>query len=132
VLWSGAAGTAAGFAGLGLVLALTGSNPRLDTNFATAMLEPLLVTGVSFMVHQSLGGRGEPMLAFALALAMMAGAAGIAGSIDNVSPLTPVFTTLIGALPAAAGAVLVLELTTRKSPTAPQIALLPTGLVGVF
>lgn len=132
VLFSGAAGVAASFAGLGLAVALTGQNPGLDTNFATAMVSPLLLTGVAFMVHQALGGRGEVILSYAVALAMMAGAAGLAAGIDGRTPFTPVLTTLIGTLPAAAGAVWVLEATTRKSKHAPQIALLPTGVAGVF
>lgn len=132
VLLSGGAGIAASFAGLGIAVALTGSNPGLDTNFATAMVTPILITGVSFMVHQALGGRGEVILAYVAALAVMAGAAGLAVGIEGTSPMTPVITTLIGTLPATAAAVLILEATTRKSPRAPQIALLPTGIAGVF
>lgn len=132
VLISSAAGVAASFAGLGIAVALTGQNPGLDTNFATAMVSPILLTGVAFMVHQALGGRGEVILSYAVALAMMAGAAGLAAGIDGRTPFTPVLTALIGTLPAAAGAVWVLEATTRKSKRAPQIALLPTGIAGVF
>lgn len=132
VLLAGGAGVAASFAGLGLSLALTGSNPGLDTSFATAMLAPILITGVGFAVHQSLGGRGEPILAFAVALAVMAGAWGLSTAIDSTSPSRPLLTTLIGTLPAAAGAILVLELTTRKSKRAPHFALHPTGFSGVF
>lgn len=132
VLISGGAAVAASFAGLGLAVALTGQNPGLDTNFATAMVSPLLLTGVAFMVHQALGGRGEVILSYAVALAMMAGAAGLAAGIDGRTSFTPVLTTLIGTLPAAAGAVWVLEATTKKSNRAPQIALLPTGIAGVF
>ncbi|MEW6430259.1 MAG: hypothetical protein AB1730_02020 [Myxococcota bacterium] len=132
VLLSGGAGIAAGFAGLGIAVALTGSNPGLDTNFATAMVTPILLTGVSFMVHQALGGRGEVILAYVAALALMAGAAGLAVGIEGTSPMTPLITTLTGTVPATAAAVLILEASTRKSPRAPQIALLPTGIAGVF
>ncbi|MEW5739001.1 MAG: hypothetical protein AB1938_08735 [Myxococcota bacterium] len=132
VLLSGAAGVAASFAGLGLSLALTGANPALDTNFAVAALSPILITGVGYAVHSALGGRGEPILAYLLALAVTAGAAGLAAAIDGTNPMTPVLTTLIGTLPATAGAIFVLELTTRKSKRAPQLALLPTGISAVF
>jgi hypothetical protein len=132
VLFSGAAGVAASFAGLGLAVALTGQNPGLDTNFSTAMVSPLLITGVAFMVHQALGGRGEVILSYAVTLAMMAGAAALAAGIDGRTPFTPVLTTLIGTLPAAVGAVWVLEATTGTSKRSPHLALVPTGVAGVF
>lgn len=62
----------------------------------------------------------------------MAGAAGLASAIDGTNPATPILTTLIGTLPAAAGAIFVLEFTTKKSRRAPQVALLPTGVSAVF
>jgi hypothetical protein len=132
VLLAGLAGVAGSFAGLGLSVALAGQNPAFDTTFATALLAPMLLTGVTFVAHQLLGGRGEIILAYAAALACMAGAAGLATAIDGRTPFTPVLATLIGALPAAAGAVLVLEATTRTSARAPHLAVLPTGLAGVF
>ncbi|GMU61935.1 MAG: hypothetical protein AMXMBFR34_36980 [Myxococcaceae bacterium] len=132
VLLSGTASVAASFGGMGLALALTGANPALDTNFAVAALSPILIAGVGYAVHSALGGRGEPILAYLLALSLMAGAAGLASAIDGTNPATPILTTLIGTLPAAAGAIFVLEFTTKKSRRAPQVALLPTGVSAVF
>lgn len=132
VLVSGGAAVAASFASLGITLALTGANPRLDTNFANAMLAPILLTGVGFAVHSALGGRGSVMLAWLVAFAVMGGAAGIAAAIDGTTNNTPVYAALIGSLPAAAGAVWVMEATTPKSKRDPQFALLPNGFAGVF
>jgi hypothetical protein len=132
VLLSGVGGVAASFAAMGVALALTGSNQALDTNFAVGALSPILITGVGYAVHSALGGSGEPMLAFFLALAVTAGAAGFAAAVDGTYPRTPVLTTLIGTLPATAGAILVLELTTRRSKRAPHLALYPTGFSAVF
>jgi hypothetical protein len=132
VLVSGASAVAASFASLGITLALTGANPRLDTNFANAMLAPILMTGVGYAVHAALGGKGAVMLAWLVAFAVMGGAAGIAAAIDGTTNNTPVYAALIGTLPAAAGAIWVMEATTPKSKRDPQFALLPNGFAGVF
>lgn len=130
LLASGGA-VAASAAALGLSLWLTGAfstdGAVLDSGFATTMLAPLLLTGVGFSVHQSLGGRGEPILAYLAALALMAGAAGVSSAIDQTAPMNSVWTVALGTLPATAAAIWVLESTTRSSPRTPHIALTPTG-----
>lgn len=132
VVYSSAAGVAGGLAGLGIALALTGQNPAFDVAFANVMLAPLLISGLGFAVHQAMQGGGEVVLAYLASLAVMAAAAGITMAIDVNPSYKPAVATAIGAVPAAFGAALVLELTTRKTPRSPQFALSPTGFSGVF
>jgi len=133
VLVSGAAAVAASFASLGITLALTGANPGLDSNFANAMLAPLLITGVGFAVHRALGGNGAIMLAWLVSFAVMGGSAAIAAAIDGTNhSTTTLYAALIGSLPAAAGAVWVMEATSPKAGRPARFALLPTGIAGVF
>lgn len=130
-----AGGTLAGGAGLGIALLLTGQNSAFDPAFATAALSALLVAGVSFSIHQALGGNGEIILAFLTSAALMAGCTGIAFAIDAGPQITPILVAAIGSLPAAAGAILALELTTPGAkPQAPTVTLnmAANGFYGTF
>jgi hypothetical protein len=125
-------GTLAAGAALGISALLVGANPGFDPTFANAALGAMLVAGVSFSVHQAMGGRGEVLLALLFSSVVMAGAAGLATAIDGGQPLTPILTTAIGALPAAAAAVLGLELSTPQPRTAVRVALGPGVVRGTF
>lgn len=125
-LLSGGAGALAGGAALGLSWMLLSGNPSVgsfDPTFANAALGTLLISGVAFSVHQSLGGQGEVLLALLLVGATMAGTSALAQALDGSLPLTPILATAMGALPAAALAVLGLELTSPAPKTVAPVRL---------
>jgi hypothetical protein len=131
VALSSAAGVVGAGAGLGIALAFTLPNPNLDARFATTALCTLLVTGGTFLVHQGFGGRGEVMLALLGSIAAMVSANFIASAIDPTVPAAPLLTAAIGALPAAALAVIGLEgSSARARPVKVRVG--PTGLSGTF
>jgi hypothetical protein len=125
-------GTLGGGASLAIAMLLLGSNPNLDTNFATAALSALMITGVAFAIHEALGGRGEITLSFLLTAVVMAGAAGLAVAIDSNRNVAPLLTAAIGSLPAAAAAVFGLEVTSPKPKSRVAIAFGPTGFRATF
>jgi uncharacterized membrane protein HdeD (DUF308 family) len=131
-LLSGAAGVAGAGAALGIALAFSLGNPGLDAKFSTAALGALLVTGGAFTVHQTLGGRGEITLALLAAIVGMAAGALIANALDQTVPKAPILTAVIGAVPAAALAVLGLEGTTPLPRQPLRVSLLPSGVVVLF
>lgn len=126
-IFSGLGGLAGSGAGLGLTLAITGTGRTLDTTFANAMLSALLITGVAFTVHETMGGRGEVMLALLSSLVVMGSAAIAAQAIDRTVPAAPILTTLIGTVPAAALSVLALEGTSTRVRGRVQVAVSPSG-----
>lgn len=130
-LATGGGALAAG-AALGISALLVGQNAGFDPTFANAALGAMLVAGVTFSVHQAMGGRGEVLLALLISSAVMAGAAGLATALDGGLPLTPILTTAIGALPAAAGAVLGLELSTPEARPRVRLAFGPGVVQGTF
>lgn len=108
-LLAGGGGVLASGAALGITVLLLGQKPAFDPTFANAALGAMLVAGVTFSIHQAMGGRGEVLLGLLLSAAVMAGSAAIASAIDGTIPTTAILTTAIGAVPAAAAAVLGLE-----------------------
>lgn len=131
-LLSTGGGALAGAAGLGIAMLLVGANPSFDSVFATAALSALLITGVSFTLHQALGGNGEITLAFLGCALLVAGAAGLALAINPTRDLAPYLLTAIGSIPAAAAAVIALEGTTPKAKPKPRVALAFNGVYGTF
>jgi hypothetical protein len=111
--------TAAGVGGaavaLGLSLAIStcffSCQPKFDVNFANAALGAMLVTGAGFAVHQLTGGGGEVILPLLAATALMFAASFVGPVIDSRTPQQEVFTTVIGALPAAVAVALILDAT---------------------
>jgi hypothetical protein len=132
-LLSGTAGAAAGGVSLGIALLLVGKNDNFDTTFATAALGSLMITGVTFALHEALGGHGEITLAFLFTAIVMAASAGISAAIANGDrTLAPVLTAAIGSIPAAAAAVFALEVTSPKSKPRVALGIGPTGIYGQF
>jgi len=130
VVLSSVAAVAGVGAALGLSYAFCGptcfQNPPTITKgfgytFSNAVLAGLLAAGLGYFVHQAFGGKGEVAIAMLVSLAVMA-AAGVAASfIEPAVPYSMLVTAAIGAVPAAAGTVLSLELSQprlRVSPTA--------------
>lgn len=123
VMLTGLAAVAGVGASLGLSYAYSlGANGRvLDYSFSNAVLAGLLATGLGFVVHQAFGGRGEVVVAMLVSLAVMGASALAANLIDSTVPNSMLLTAAIGAVPAAVGTVLCLELTQprlRVSPAA--------------
>lgn len=131
-LLAGGAGVLASGAALGISVLLLGQNPAFDPTFANAALGAMLVAGVTFSIHQALGGRGEVLLALLLSAVTMAGSAAIASAIDGSIPTTAILTTAIGAVPAAAAAVLGLEGTSPAPKPRVQLAFGPGVVSGRF
>lgn len=125
-------GTLAGAASLGIAVLLVGNNPNFDPTFATAALASLLITGVTFAIHEALGGRGEITLALLFTSIVMAGAGGLASALSGNRTLAPVLAAAIGSLPAAAAAMFGLEATSPKPKARVTIAFGPTGFSGRF
>lgn len=125
--FTGLGAIAGSAAGLGVTLLLTNSGSSVDTVFSTAMLSALLLTGVGFTVHQSMGGQGEVMLALLGAAVTMGVSGAAAHAIDGTTPAGPILTTVIGTVPAAALAVLSLELTSRDRRVRTALVPLPSG-----
>lgn len=132
ILLAGAGATLASGASLGVTLLLLEPNPRLDATFATAALSTLLVTGAAFAIHQALGGHGEISLSFLFTAIIVAGTAGIVAAVPHDTRLTPFFITAVGAIPAAAAAVLGLELTNPQASHRVSATVGPTGLRMTF
>lgn len=124
-------GALAGWGSLGLVMLVVGSNPNLDATFANAAFASIAIAGVAFATHNTLGGQGEVVFSFLLSAAVMAGAAGLAIAIDGHRGLTPLLTTAIGAIPAAAAAVFGLEVSSPR-PKGVRLAFAPSGFQGMF
>jgi hypothetical protein len=131
-LLSTGGGALAGAAGLGIAMLLVGANPNFDAVFATAALSALLITGVSFTLHQALGGNGEITLAFLGCALLVAGATGLALAINPSRDIAPYLLTAIGSIPAAAGAVIALEGTTPQAKPKPRLAIAFNGVYGTF
>jgi hypothetical protein len=132
-LVAGGAGAAAGGVSLGIALLLVGKNDNFDATFATAALAALMITGVSFALHEALGGHGEVTLSFLFTAIVMAASAGISAAIAGGDrTLAPILTAAIGSIPAAAASVLALELTTPKPKHRVALSIGPTGIYGTF
>lgn len=132
-LVAGGAGAAAGGVSLGIALLLVGKNESFDTTFATAALASLMITGVTFALHEALGGHGEITLAFLLTAIVMAASGGISAAIAGGDrTLAPVLTAAIGSIPAAAAAVFALEVTSPRQKNRVALGLSPTGIYGRF
>ena len=132
-LVSGGAGAAAGGVSLGIALLLVGKNDNFDTTFAPAALASLMITGVTFALHEALGGHGEITLAFLLTAIVMAASGGISAAIAGGDrTLAPVLTAAIGSIPAAAAAVFALEVTSPRQKSKVALGLGPTGIYGRF
>lgn len=132
-LLAGGGGALAGGASLGIALLLVGSNPNFDPTFATAALATLMITGVTFALHQALGGQGEITLSFLLTAIVMAGAGALGAAIgQGHRTLSPVLAAAIGSVPAAGAAVFALEATTPKARKKVALAFGPTGFSGTF
>lgn len=127
-------GVVAGGAALGIAFVLVGQNANFDITFAAAGLSALMISGVAFTIHEVLGGRGEVTLGFLLGAAVMAGATAIAYAIDQRREVTPLLAVGIGAIPAAAAAVLGLEGTSPQAHTKPGVQITPglNGFSGTF
>ncbi len=121
VLLSAAAGVGGAALGLGISMAVTTCLftcvGKLDTNFANVALGSLMLTGVSFAIHQLLGGGGEITLPLLASLAVMFGASLLAPVIDPTFPNVQLLTTAIGAVPAALAAALILDATSHMGGT---------------
>jgi hypothetical protein len=132
-LVSGGAGAAAGGVSLGIALLLVGKNDNFDATFATAALASLMITGVTFALHEALGGHGEITLAFLLTAIVMAASGGISAAVANGDrTLAPVLTAAIGSIPAAAAAVFALEVTSPRPKNRVALGVSPTGIYGRF
>ena len=125
-------GALAGTASLGIAVLLVGRNDNFDPNFATAALASILITGVTFAIHEALGGRGEITLALLFTTIVMATTGAIVGATTTDRMLAPVLTAAIGSVPAAAAAVFGLEATSPKPKARVAIAFGPTGFSGRF
>ncbi len=112
---SALAGVGGGAAALGLSIAFStcfGScAPKFDATFTNAALGGLLIAGVTFAVHQILGGGGEVTLPMLAALALMAGASVVGNLVDPGTPNAQLISSAIGVVPAAVAAALILEAT---------------------
>ena len=115
VLLSTAAGVGGAAVALGLSLAISTCfftcESKFDVNFANAALGGLLITGAAFAVHQMTGGGGEITLPLLASLAVMFAASFVGPVIDARTPQQELFTTAIGALPAAVAVALILDAT---------------------
>lgn len=132
-LVAGGAGAAAGGASLGIALLLVGKNDNFDSTFATAALASLMITGVTFALHEALGGHGEITLSFLLAAIVMAISGGVSAAIASGDrTLAPVLTAAIGSIPAAAAAVFALEVTSPKPKSRVALGISPAGIYGRF
>ena len=121
VMLTGAAAVVGVGASLGLAyLYSTGGNGKaLDYSFSNAVLAGLLASGLGFVVHQAFGGRGEVVVAMLVALAVMGASLLAATFIDPSVPNSMLITAAIGAIPAAVGTVLCLELTQTRLRVSP-------------
>ena len=115
VLLSSAAGVGGAAVALGLSLAVSTCfftcASKFDVGFANAALGALLITGAGFAVHQLLGGGGEITLPLLASLAIMFSASFVGPVIDARTPQQELFTSAIGALPAAVAVALILDAT---------------------
>lgn len=130
---STAAGTFGGGAAMGLVALLSMNSTGFDSTFSTAALVAVMSSGVAFAVHTALGGKGEVILGFLAAIPWVVGAAGILYAAQVTPTLRPLLVGAIASLPAAASAVVVLELSQPHARARPlQLQVTPTGVAGTF
>lgn len=130
---STAAGTLGGGAALGLVALLSMNSTGFDSTFTTAALTAVMTSGVAYALHAALGGRGEVILGFLAAIPWVVGVTGILYAAQVSPALRPLLLGAISSLPAAASAVVVLELSQPRIKSRPvQLQVTPTGLAGTF
>jgi len=130
--WSGAAGLVGAGAGLGISLLFSFANPSFDAKFATSALSALLIAAAVVTVHEALGGRGEIVFAIVCSLGIMALSGVLAEAMDGGVPKTPILIAAMGAVPASALSVLVLEASSPKPKSKVQVLATAGGLVVTF
>lgn len=127
------AGTLGGGAALGIVALLSLGHPAFDSTFTTAALVAVMTSGVGFAIHTLLGGRGEVILGFLAAIPWVLGITGILYATQVDVNMRPILVGAISALPAAASAVVVLELSQPRMKKLPvQLQVSPAGVSGTF